>query len=216
MSSNDRKRGVSWDSRLPVKLQPLPRSFYSPSADVVAPRLLGHWLVRRTPEGMCGGPIVELEAYLADDPACHAFRGETQRNRAMFGEQGRAYVYLIYGYHHCVNSVYQPQGVGEAVLMRAIEPALGQDLMRQWRPVKRDHELTNGPAKLCQAMKIDRELDGVDLRNADSPLFIAENQALREFLKRTGPVLKTTRVGITKAAHLPLRFLLSESRFVSR
>jgi len=199
-----------------TEFEPLPRSFFDPPADRVAPRLLGHWLIRRTLAGVCGGPIVEVEAYLADDPACHAFGGETDRNRAMFGQPGRAYVYLIYGYHFCVNAVCQKRGIGEAVLIRAIEPLFGGDLMQRRRPVGRHCDLTNGPAKLCQAMEIDRQLDGVDLTDGNSPLFISTNPDLHKFLNSNGPVMTALRVGITKAAHLPLRSYLEGSIFVSR
>src|SRR5208283_2767360 len=88
-----------------MNFAPLPQSFYEPSAKAAAPRLLGQWLIRRTADGFCGGPIVETEAYLANDPASHGFGGETARNRAMYGPPGRAYVYLIYGFHFCVNAV---------------------------------------------------------------------------------------------------------------
>src|SRR5688572_15256511 len=94
---------------------PLAESFYGPSARIVAPRLLGHFLVRRTPAGVSGGAIVETEAYLRDDPACHGAVGETLRNRVMWGPQGKSYVYLIYGYHFCVNAVCRPKGTAEAV-----------------------------------------------------------------------------------------------------
>src|SRR5882724_8972333 len=102
-----------------LDLTPLPRSFYEPPADVVAPELLGQWLIRQTSAGPAGGPIVEVEAYLWDDASCHAFKGETLRNRVMFGPAGHGYVYLIYGVHCCINAVCQPRGVGEAVLIRA-------------------------------------------------------------------------------------------------
>jgi DNA-3-methyladenine glycosylase len=194
----------------------LPREFYAPSAKVVAPELLGHWLVRNTAEGPCGGPIVETEAYLLDDPACHAAPGLTERNRVMFGPPGHGYVYFIYGCHYCVNTVCQPAGVAEAVLIRALEVGVGEPLMHQWRPVKRRHELTNGPAKLCEAMKIARGLDGVDLCQPDSPLFIAQNSEIERFRKERGPLVTTTRIGITRAASLPLRFYLEGSQFVSR
>src|SRR5262252_380275 len=104
------------------RFTPLPESLYEPSAKAVAPQLLGHWLIRNMASGLCGGAIVETEAYLRDDPACHAARGLTRRNRVMFGVPGHGYVYLIYGYHFCVNAVCRPAGVGEAVLVRAIEP----------------------------------------------------------------------------------------------
>jgi DNA-3-methyladenine glycosylase len=195
---------------------PLPRGFYEPSAKVVASALLGHWLVRNTSEGLCGGPIVETEAYLRDDLACHAVRGMTPRNRVMFGPPGHAYVYLIYGLHYCVNAVCLPPGVAEAVLIRALEPAVGEALMRSRRPVSKARHLTNGPAKLCQALEIDRRLDGVDLCDARAALFIAENPDAAEFRQRLGPVVTTTRIGITRAAELPLRFHLKGSLFVSR
>lgn len=196
--------------------KPLRRTFFEPSASVVAPALLGHWLVRRTPQGPCGGPIVETEAYVVDDPACHAYVGQTARNRVMWGHPGIAYVYFIYGNHFCVNAVCRPKGCAEAVLIRAVAPALGKELMLQNRPVKHVHELTNGPGKLCAAMQITRQLDGADLCDPSSALFVASNPALDEFLQANGPVVTTRRVGITKAADLPLRFYLRASAFVSR
>ena len=196
--------------------QPLPRAFYQPSAKQVARRLLGHWLVRNTPDGPAGGPIVETEAYLANDPACHAAPGLTQRNQVMFGPPGRAYVYFIYGCHYCVNAVCQPPGTAEAVLIRAIEPVVGLSFMRRTRGTTHLHRLTNGPAKLCSALQIDRALDGADLCAAHSPIFIAENPRLRSFRRQFGPLVTTVRVGITRAADLPLRFYLRRSPFVSR
>jgi DNA-3-methyladenine glycosylase len=127
--------------------KPLPRHFYEPSASVVAPALLGHWLIRNTPSGPCGGPIVETEAYLVGDAACHGAPGPTARNRVMFGEPGHAYVYLIYGNYFCMNLVCQPPGVAEAVLIRAVEAALGEESMLKRRPVAAARELTNGPGK---------------------------------------------------------------------
>src|ERR1051325_7129429 len=105
---------------------PLSRTFYEPSAKVVAPELLGHFLIRNTPDGPCGGAIVETEAYLVDDAACHGAPGETKRNRVMFGHPGHCYVYLIYGFHFCVNTVCRPAGIAEAVLIRAIEVNFGE------------------------------------------------------------------------------------------
>src|SRR4051812_16941672 len=126
-------------------LKPLPRSFYEPSALKVAPALLGHFLLRRSPKGLAGGLIVETEAYLCDDPACHAAPGPTDPNRVMFGPSGHAYVYFIYGCHFCVNAVCLPPGVGEAVLIRAIEPTFGESTMKTNRPVSKHADLTNGP-----------------------------------------------------------------------
>jgi DNA-3-methyladenine glycosylase len=200
----------------PKSLKPLPRSFYAPAASVVAPRLLGHWLIRQTLHGPIGGPIVETEAYLKDDPACHGFVGERPRNRAMYGPPGYSYVYLIYGYHFCFNAVCQPPGIAEAVLVRAIEVHFGESILRSHRRVKRVEDLTNGPAKLCAAMHIDRALDAFDLCEADSPLIIAENPDLKAFQRDRGPVVTTPRIGISQAAEWPLRFYLGRSPFVSR
>jgi len=199
-----------------IDFAPLARSFYEPSAKLVAPALLGHWLVRSTPRGLCGGPIVETEAYLRNDPACHAAPGLTRRNRVMFGPPGHVYVYLIYGYHYCVNAVCMPAGSAEAVLIRAIEARFGQEILDRQRSVADRNQLTNGPAKLCQAMAIDLALDGVDLCDLRSPLFIAENPESVAFRKQHGPLVTTTRIGITRAANLLLRFYLEGSQFVSR
>jgi DNA-3-methyladenine glycosylase len=186
-------------------MRPLPRSFYEPTADKVAPKVLGHLLVRNTPNGLLGGPIVEVEAYLFEDPASHSFAGETARNRSMYGPPGHAYVYFIYGVHWCVNAVCCPKGVAEAILIRAIEPSIGK--------IERT---TNGPGKLCAALDIGRALDGADLCDPASALFIAENPDLKSLLKERGPVVRTKRIGITKSAELPLRFCLKNSRSLSR
>jgi DNA-3-methyladenine glycosylase len=196
--------------------RPLSRRFYEASARVVAPALLGHWLIRNTANGSCGGPIVETEAYLVGDPACHGAPGPTARNRVMFGRPGHGYVYFIYGNHFCMNVVCQPTGVAEAVLLRAVEVAWGEEAMRERRSVAATRDLTNGPGKLCQAMAIDRVLNGADLCDERSPLFIARNPAVGKLRERFGPLVTTTRIGLTKAAHLPLRFYLEGSACVSR
>lgn len=199
-----------------MTLTALPRSFYQPAADVVAPLLLGHLLIHRTPDGPCGGIIVETEAYLTGDAASHSYRGQTSRNRAMWGEPGHAYIYLIYGYHYCFNAVCRPTGIAEAVLVRAIEPTVGTDLMRANRIVVRPQGLTNGPAKLCAAMAVDAQLDGVDMCSAASPLIIARNPEARRYRSEHGPIITTTRIGITQAANRPLRYYLDGSRYVSK
>ena len=199
-----------------MKFVPLPKSFYEPSAKAVAPLLLGHWLIRNTPQGPCGGFIVETEAYLADDPACHAASGETPRNRAMWGLHGRSYVYFIYGNYYCFNAVCRPAGIPEAVLVRAVEPLFGEELMRANRQVNEPHNLTSGPAKLCLAMDIERALDAATLCDANSPLFIARNPTVELFRKERGPMVTAPRIGITKAADWPLRFYLEGSPYVSR
>jgi DNA-3-methyladenine glycosylase len=197
-------------------MKPLPVSFYEPSAEEVAPLLLGHWLVRNLPSGPCGGPIVEVEAYLTGDPASHGFGGERRRNRPLYGPPGRAYVYLIYGFHCCANVVCRPAGCAEAVLIRALEVGTGLEAMRRNRPAATTFALTNGPGKLCAALAIDRTLDGVDVCDVSSPLFIAKNPNLAQFRRRRGPLVISPRIGITKAAGLPLRFYLSGSPFLSR
>jgi DNA-3-methyladenine glycosylase len=196
--------------------QPLPQSFYEPSAAKVAPALLGHFLIRRTAQGICGGAIVETEAYLVDDPACHGYGRQTPRNRVMYGPPGRAYVYFIYGNHWCFNTVCAREGVAEAVLVRAIEPLFGKELMLAARPVQSELDLSNGPAKFCQAMEIDRTFDGVDLTVPESPIIVARNPRRTQFWRERAPLITTTRVGITKASELPLRFYLGGSAFVSR
>jgi DNA-3-methyladenine glycosylase len=134
----------------------------------------------------------------------------------MFGKPGRAYVYFIYGCYFCVNAVCQPPGMAEAVLIRAIQPAFGEAEMLRHRNTLRPSELTNGPGKLCQALSIDRALNGLDLCDAKSELFIGKNPDVGTALKELGPVVTTTRIGITKAAALPLRFYLAGSIFVSK
>lgn len=197
--------------------QPLPSAFYKPSAEFVAPKLLGHFLLRRTPEGIwAGGAIVETEAYLANDPACHGFRRETARNRSMYGPPGCAYVYFIYGNYFCFNAVCAPKGIAEAVLIRAIEPMFDADWMRRNRLVTKPRELSSGPAKLCLALRIEREFDGVDLSDLKCDLIIAENPDVKQFVRDRGPLLTTTRVGLSVAEHLPLRFYLDRSEFVSK
>ena len=205
----------TFNSQLPPPA--LPSSFFAASAEVVAPKLLGHFLLRRAPDGSwAGGPIVETEAYLANDPACHGFRRETPRNRSMYGPPGRAYVYFIYGNYFCCNAVCAAPGVAEAVLIRALAPMFGVDWMRSNRVVTKPRDLTSGPAKLCLALQIDRALDGADLGAANSPLLIARNPGVKSFLREHGPQITTTRIGLSVAAHLALRFYLEGSEFVSR
>jgi DNA-3-methyladenine glycosylase len=134
----------------------------------------------------------------------------------LFEAPGHGYVYLVYGFYFCMNAVCQPPGVAEAVLIRAVEVSFGEELMRQRRPVASARDLTNGPGKLCVAMDIDRSLDGVDLCDAKSPLFIARNPSVDTFRKERGPMVIGTRIGLTKTAHLPLRFYLEGSAYVSQ
>ncbi len=194
----------------------LPPAFYERDTVTVARDLLGCLLVHREEAGTTMGWIVEVEAYLRDDPAAHSFRGETARNRAMFGPAGHAYVYRIYGLHTCVNIVTGPAGVGEAVLVRALEPACGIDLMQARRGTDDPLALASGPGKLTQALGITMDLDGTSL--SGGPLQVWSPESLPGRLPEgwPGEIVRTTRIGITKAADLPLRFYLRGSRYVSR
>lgn len=174
----------------------------------VARRLLGACLIHCLPEGMVGGRIVETEAYLAGDPASHSFRGPTPRNHVMFGPAGRAYVYVSYGIHHCVNVVTEGPGVGAAVLVRAIEPRWGLDLMRARRGIEDARELASGPGKLCQALGIDLAVDGCDLLGAGR-LLLCHGEPPHG-------VTAAPRVGITKATEKAWRFAETGSPWVSR
>jgi DNA-3-methyladenine glycosylase len=199
-----------------TRFEPLPRGFYLQPTNEVAQQLLGHFLLRRIGDELCGGLIVETEAYLVDDPACHAYVRQTTRNASMWGAPGNAYVYQIYGAHYCFNAVCQPSGVAEAVLVRAVEPTFGLETMQQFRSANTLRELTNGPAKFCAALDINRVLDGCDLCDLSSPLFIARNPQQKEALDRRKPLVTTTRIGISKAADWPLRWYLGGSDYVSR
>lgn len=189
----------------------LPESFYDRDAVIVARQLLGKHLVRRTREGMCRGVIVETEAYLHEgDSACHTFKGPSRKNQTMFGPAGRAYVYTIHA-RCCFNVVTQPIGQGAAVLIRAVEPVAGIELMRRRRNKENLSDLTRGPARLCEAFAIDRGLDGFDLTQGKQ-LWIAgdQNQSIAD-----EQVRRTARIGVTSAHDLVLRFNIAGNPFVS-
>jgi DNA-3-methyladenine glycosylase len=190
--------------------RPLPSAFYQRDAAIVARELLGALLECRTAEGIARGRIVETEAYLGpDDAACHAAVGRTERNRALFGPPGTAYVYFIYGVHWCFNAVTREEGYGSAVLVRALAPTHGSALMRRRRGVSRDRDLANGPGKLCQALGIDRSHDGARLDRGH--LRILQGEPVPDLDVAVSP-----RVGITKAAEWPLRFFVAGDPHVSR
>jgi DNA-3-methyladenine glycosylase len=170
--------------------------------------LIGKTLVRELPEGLAGGRIVETEAYEIGDPAGHAYRGVTPRNRALFLERGHAYVYLAYGVSWMLNVSSEAPGVGAGVLIRAIEPTFGIPIMARHRGIERLRDLARGPGRLAQALAIDRRLDGIDLCRA-GPLWLgADGEA-------AGDIGRSVRIGITKAAERPLRFYARGSMFVS-
>jgi len=188
----------------------LPRSFYlQPTLDV-ARQLLGKVLVHRTAEGVCSGIIVETEGYLGpQDAACHSARGRTARTEVMFGPPGHAYVYFTYGMHFCCNAVTQPEGVAEAVLLRALEPLEGIDLMRKRRGTDSLHALTSGPGKLCRAMAIGRHCNGLDLTRKGH--FHIEDRGIV-----VDDVVWARRIGIRQAAEHQWRCYVKGSRFVSK
>ena len=187
----------------------LRRRFYLQDTLEAARQLLGKVLVHETSEGRVAGIIVETEAYLGpDDPACHSARGCTPRTEVMFGPPGHAYVYFTYGMHYCFNAVTQPRGVAEAVLIRALEPLEGIELMRKRRKRERLAELTSGPAKLCVAMAIDTNSNGHDLTRP--PLYIEDREI------EPGEIVWRPRIGITVGTEHLWRCYISGNPFVSK
>lgn len=182
--------------------------FLFEQSESVAERLLGCFLERSIDGERLVARIVETEAYDEDDEASHTFRGMTPRNEVMFGEPGHLYVYFTYGMHYCCNVVCGPKGHGAAALIRAVEPMEGIPAMRARRSMP-GVNLTNGPAKLCQALGIDLELNGHDLRV----------RPLRLLAGDLGPgegVTRSARIGITRAADLSRRYFITGNRWVSK
>lgn len=192
-------------------MKPLPATFFDRDPVRVARELIGCILVRSAPEGVAAGRIVETEAYLAQgDPGSHSFEKRTRKNASMFGPPGRAYVYPIHA-KWCFNTVTEPEGVASAVLIRAVEPILGVDLMQARRGRDDLLDLARGPARLCQAFAIDRSLDGFDLTLGER-LFVAADP---DPPRRPAPIARSPRIGLSRGAALPLRFFLEGCRFVS-
>ncbi len=198
--------------------QPLPREFYARDPREVSRDLLGKVLVRRARRKLLAGRIVEVEAYLGDDdhdPAAHAAAGKTLRNAVLFGPPGHSYVYFIYGNHYCFNVSCLPDGIAGGVLFRALEPLFGVEAMAQARGISvyvlSDlPQLTSGPGRLAEALGITRERDNdKDITSAKSDLWIGDDGY------RPARIATTTRIGITKAAKLPLRYLIAGNPFVS-
>lgn len=170
--------------------------------------LLGKLVVRELRGGVAVGRIVETEAYLPDDPASHAYRGLTARNRSLFLDVGHAYVYLCYGTCYLLNMSSETAGVGAGVLLRALEPVAGVELMRAGRAGARDCDLTRGPGRLAAALEVDRRLDGIDLLAA-GPLWIGSDGVA------PSGIGASVRIGLTQGADLRLRFFDPASRHVS-
>jgi DNA-3-methyladenine glycosylase len=189
----------------------LPRSFYNRETEIVAREMLGAVLECDTPGGVASGIIVETEAYLGEhDLACHAVAGHTARTESLYGPPGISYVYFIYGMYWCFNAVTREEGLPSAVLVRALEPLDGISLMHRRRPhVKRPADLTNGPGKLCTALGITGAMSGKSLQR--KPLLIREGEPVASDRIET-----TTRIGITRSADWPLRWLVRGNEFVSK
>ena len=182
--------------------------FFDKPTTQLAQDLIGCELIHETDEGTAAGRIVETEAYLHDDPAAHTYNGQTPRNKAMFGKPGHAYIYVSYGIHHCMNVSANKPGVGEGILIRALEPTRGKDLMKRRRATDQETNLCSGPGKLTQALGITKQQYGQDLSDPASPLRLREGQA--------GEIETDTRIGISKAQDKKLRYHEKNNPHVSR
>ncbi|MDD5362553.1 MAG: DNA-3-methyladenine glycosylase [Ignavibacteria bacterium] len=187
------------------------RDFYLQDTLTVSKKLLGKYLVRKFRNIYLAGKIVETEAYLGDtDPACHAFGRITPRNQTLYEEGGIAYVYFIYGNYYCFNVVTEKKGIGAAVLIRALEPVSGISIMKLNRnKIKNDADLTNGPAKLCLSLNIDKKFNGADLTGKE--IFIAGGVN-----KEKTTAVVTKRIGIVKGADLPYRFFIKGNPYITK
>ncbi len=197
-----------------MKKEILLREFYLQPTLKVARELLGKILYRKLESGeILSGKIVETEAYLKNDPACHASRGITERNKIMFGPAGHAYVYFTYGMHYCFNVVTQVEGIAEAVLIRAVEPLEGVEIMRKNRGARlmahgpKPVNITNGPAKLCQAFEISKELNGVDMTRGDFVILNGNEKIMK--------IYRAPRIGIRENVDKLWRYHI-DSEFVSK
>ncbi len=189
----------------------LSRDFYLRDTNIVAKELIGKLLVKKERNGYLSGKIVECEAYIdTDDPASHSFGKITKRNKVMFEKGGTVYVYFIYGNHYCLNIVTDRKGKGCAVLIRAIEPIEGIEIMKKRRKnITNIYNISNGPAKVCQAFGIDLKMNGKDITG--NSLFIAESND-KDFIK----VRISRRIGIKKGSELPYRYFIYGNSYVTK
>jgi len=201
-------------------LKPLPRSFFLQSTLQVAQELLGKYFIRRIGKNLLIGKIVEVEAYRSNDPASHSFHGKTDRNSVMFGEGGHLYVYFTYGMHFCANIATGKEGIGEAVLIRSVEPLTGIEIMTKNRSSSAkslnfkslNHKvlinLTNGPAKFCQAFNISRKENGLDLTGSN--IIIADGESISP-----RSIKRSSRIGIRAGLEKKWRFFIKRNPWVS-
>ena len=189
-------------------------AFFRQDTVELARKLLGCLLIHRTLDGVAGGMIVETEAYVgAIDKACHAYRNRSERTEIMYHDGGYAYVYFIYGMHHCFNVVTGPEGEGNAVLIRALEPVIGLKLMQRRRNTKSLQNLCSGPGKVCLALDITKNEYGLDLCNADSPLHLIQYRHIPD-----AKIVASPRINVAyaeEAAAWPWRFYVKENPYVS-
>ena len=189
-------------------------SFFRQDTVELARRMLGMLLVHRTPEGVTAGMIVETEAYVgAVDKACHAYRNRSERTEVMYHDGGYAYVYFIYGMHHCFNVVTGPEGEGNAVLIRALEPVTGLGLMRKRRQTNQLQNVCSGPGKVSQALGITKHEYGLDLCKADSPLRLIRFRKIPDEQIAASPRINVAYA--EEAAAWPWRFYVKENPYVS-
>jgi len=196
---------------LPNYEKRLGQKFFTAPTSIVAQKLLGKYLIRKLNTGeWIGGKIVETEAYLhEDDPASHSFRGQTSRNAAMFAPPGVLYVYTIHA-KHCMNFSTEREGVGTAVLIRALQPIWGIEEMQRNRNQTELRKLASGPAKICQALSIDLQQNGCDLNGANWLAITPGSKVPKEM------ILATPRIGISRGQELMLRYVIAGSQFASR
>lgn len=193
-------------------MTPLKRKFYLNDTITVAKKLLGKVIVRKTGKKVLTAKIVETEAYIGDhDPACHAYQKITERNKILYETGGMSYVYFIYGNYYCFNVVCEEKGLGNAVLIRAVEPLTGTETMKKFRgSVKNIHELTNGPAKLCMSLDIDKKLYGADLTKTGN-IYITRDAKRNDF-----EIITTKRIGLNVGKDFPYRFFIKDNPYVTR
>lgn len=209
-NTNNPKECFDLRCSLPHEPDSFPIEYFEKPPERVARALLGQWLFRQSSDGLAGGIIVETEAYLAQgDPACHAAVGPNRKNQSMFGSAGKAYVYVIHA-RHCLNVVTEREGRGSAVLIRALQPMCGIDIMSQRRGRSGDRDLTTGPARLCEALQVTRLLDGHDLTQPDA-LWIQPSDIDPATLNTRA----TIRTGVTSGQDMELRFVIRRNSYVS-